>query len=120
MLAISVIADTASHLRLLRAALNGLGLQYELMALDTDLGSLCHFRTAATAPDFIFVNGELPICETPEFIKDLLAIPLLARTRVVVLGPLDEDRPELAALGVLLLARKPLQVQELRSILQPS
>lgn len=117
MLAISVVADSASHLPLLRAALDAAGLRYRLTVLDTDLGSLCHFRSATAPPDFVFVNGELPFCETPEFVKDLLKLPMLVRTSIVVMAPLPEDLPSLAALGVSTIARKPIQADDLKALL---
>jgi response regulator RpfG family c-di-GMP phosphodiesterase len=117
MLLIAVICDTRSHLASLRNALNEIGVQYKLEALDTDLGSLCHFRRATQYPDLVLVNGTLTVYEAPGFLLDLKNALSLSQSRIAIMDPIEEDLEGLEQLGVSLFLRKPVSPAALKEIL---
>lgn len=117
MVVIAVVSPAASQLASLRSALDELNLRHELVLLDTDLGALCHFRKAEQAPDLVLVNGTLPVCETPQFVRDLREIAILSGTPTAILEPLPEDAAELNECGELTLLANPLRPADLQALL---
>jgi hypothetical protein len=108
-----VVGGGGSHADSLRASLEAAGLTCHIDFFDSDVGALCHLKSASDAPDLILVNGTLMMHEAPEFVRDLKAYPLLTNSRFMVMDPLREDLLELEAMR-LPLARKPVTAEQIK------